>query len=237
MLLRKALILQRDQILKVHSYSRKPQLTQVETTAYKRPLCCALAHTKLICILGSGKLCSAKCSTALISHSATWEHVTTPTLPSSWQIPAFHHKVTLTNMRRKHRLESLNNQDALRDEHRSIKSFIYTPDLDFISLYGNNSTSSLNIAQEVFLQKGAELLQQQLYTCCDLLVTANSYMMVNSIQSVTPSHIWPDHCQIAWLGHRKGLQREKPPGIRFAIQTRLCDWDKNETTKSTKRKP
>lgn len=125
-------------------------------------------------------------STVFISHSPAQEHITAPTLPSSLpaQILAFLQMVTLTNMRREHRPESLHNQDALGDQDRGTLSFIYTPDLDFISLYRNNARSSLSMGQEVFLQRGAELLQQQLYSCYNLHVIAHKD---NSIQSITPS--------------------------------------------------
>jgi len=110
--------LQWDQILKVTNYTRKPPLTEARTTAYKRPLCYAFACTKFICILGPGKICSAMWSEVYISHSPAQEHITAPTLPSSLpaQILAFLPKVTPTNTRREQTLESLHNQDALRDQ-------------------------------------------------------------------------------------------------------------------------
>lgn len=172
--------LQWDQILKVTNYSRKPPLTEGETTVHKRPLCCVFARAKFICTSGPGKICSAMCTTVFTLHSPAWEHITAPTLPSSLpaQILAFLQKVAPTNMRREHRLESLHNQDALRDQDRGTLSFTYTPDLDldFKSLYRNNSRSSLSVGQEVFLQRWAELLQQQLYSCYNLHVTANTVL-------------------------------------------------------------
>ena len=133
------------------------------------------ACTKFICILRPGKICSAMSSTVFISRSPAREHITALTLPSSLpaQILAFLQMVTLTNMRREHRPESLHNQDALGDQDRGTLSFIHTPDLDFKSLYRNNARSSLSVGQEVFLQRGAELLQQQLYRCYNLHVIAH----------------------------------------------------------------
>lgn len=53
-------------------------------------------------------------------------------------------------------------------------------------------------------------------------------MKFNSSQSMTPSSGKEDQNS---LGHRQGPQREKPLGVRFAIHTRVCDWDKKDTSK------